>query len=193
VSLVTAGVFGLWPLRALLREFFAVEGKVLHFVHGLGGLALIGLTFSGVVPRDTVLSHGALAPFAMMGAAQAIMHQHQPRNAAQAAALQRFATSLPEVEIFAHPGALTSPANAARAVTVLNDLVNKAELLGETELQADPGFQSALQQATAHVGLSLGLDAIDRAIDTLSSNPAAAAAIPGLRQRLAKARKTAGA
>ena len=109
VSLVTAGVFGLWPLRALLQEIFAVEGKVVHLVHGLGGLGLIGLTFSGVVPGNTVLSHGALAPFAIMGAAQAVMHQHHPRNAAQAAALQRFATSLPEVEIFAQPGALDLP------------------------------------------------------------------------------------
>lgn len=192
VCLVAAGAFGIWPIRALLRAFFAVEGRILHLVHGLGALGLIGLMYGGAVPGGAVLSHGAIAPFAIIGAAQAVMHQQHPRNAAQAAALQRFAASLREVEVFAHPRALASPANAARAVAVLNDLVSKAEILGNTELQADPGFQGALQQATTRVGLSLGLDAVDRAVDTLATNPAAAAAIPGLRQRLAKARKSAG-
>lgn len=188
-SLVAAGVFGLSPVRWLLHEIFAAERKVLHLVHGLGALSLIGLTLSGRVSGAPLLSHSALAPFAIMGAAQAIMHQDHPRNAAQAAALQRFATSLPEVEVFANPSNLTSPANAARAVAVLNDLIGKAQALGETELQADPNFQSALQQVTTHVGLSLGLDAIDRAIGTLASNPATAGSVPELRRRLATARK----
>ncbi len=191
VSLLVAGGFGLVPVRAVLHAFFAVERRVLHFVHGIGGLAVVGLGLSGAVQGRPMLTHAALAPFAMMGAAQALMHSTQPRNAAQNAALQRFVTSLPEIEQFTK-GDLTSPANAQRAVTVLTDLVGKAQALGETELAADPSFQSALSRATTHVGLSLGLDAIDQAIATLANNPAAASAIPDLKRRLAQARKTAG-
>lgn len=191
VSAVVAGGFALAPVRAILHVFFSVERRILHVVHGLGGLAVAGLTFSGALQGRPVLTHAALAPFAIMGAAQAIMHQNQPRNAAQAAALQRFASSLPEVEQFTK-GDLTSPANAQRAIAVLTDLVNKAQALGETELAADPNFQNALSRVTTHVGLSLGLDAIGQAIDTLAKNPAAAGAIPDLKRRLEQARKVAG-
>lgn len=191
-SLIAAGVFLLAPIRFLLHEIFAAERGVLHLAHGLGALSFIGLSLGGAVSGGSLLPHAALAPFEIMGAAQAVMHQNHPRNAAQAAALQQFATSLPEVEVFAKPAELTSPANAARAVTVLNDLIGKAQALGETELQADPQFQSALQQVGTHVGLSLGLDAIDRAIGSLAANPATAGAVPQLRQRLAAARKTIG-
>ena len=191
VSLVASGIFVLSPVRALLHAFFAVERRILHFTHGLGALALTGLTLGGVVKGQPVLTHAALAPFAIMGAAQAVMHQDHPRNAAQAAALRNFATSLPEVEQFTK-GDLTSPENAKRAIAVLTDLIGKAQALGETELQADPAFQSALSQVTTHMGLSLGLDAIDRALDTLAANPAAASAVPDLRKRVAQARKTAG-
>jgi hypothetical protein len=191
VSLLVAGGFALAPVRAVLHAFFAVERRVLHAVHGLGGLAVVGLGLSGAVQGRPMLTHAALAPFAMMGAAQALMHPNQPRNAAQAAALQRFVTSLPEIEQFTK-GDLTSPANAQRAVAVMSDLVAKAQALGETELAADPNFQSALSRATTHVGLSLGLDAIDQALNTLATNPAAASAIPDLRRRLAQARRTAG-
>jgi len=192
VSLVAAGGFALAPVRALLHAFFSVERRVLHAVHGLGGLAVVGLSMSGAVQGRPILTHAALAPFAIMGAAQALMHSNSPRNAAQAAALQRFVTSLPEVEAFT-TGDLTSPANAQRAVTVLTDLVSKAQALGETELAADPNFQSALSRATTHVGLSLGLDAIEQAVATLAKNPAAASAMPDLERRLAQARKTAAA
>jgi hypothetical protein len=192
VSLVAAGGFALAPVRAVLHVFFAVERRVLHVVHGIGGLAVVGLTMSGTVQGRPILTHAALAPFAIMGAAQAVMHQNHPRNAAQAAALQRFATSLPEVAQFT-TGDLTSPANAQRAVAVLTDLVGKAQALGETELAADPNFQNALSRATTHVGLSLGLDAIEQAVATLARNPAAAGAIPDLERRLAQARKTASA
>ena len=191
VSLVIAGGFALLPVRAVLHAFFAVERRVLHAVHGLGGLAVVGLGLSGAVQGRPMLTHAALAPFAMMGAAQALMHSTQPRNAAQTAALQRFVTSLPEIEQFTK-GDLTSPANAQRAVAVLTDLVGKAQALGETELAADPNFQNALSRATTHVGLSLGLDAIEQAIGTLAKNPAAAGAIPDLKRRLAQARKAAG-
>jgi hypothetical protein len=191
VSAVVAGGFALAPVRAILHAFFAVERRVLHVVHGLGGLAVMGLTFSGAVQGRPVLTHAALAPFAIMGAAQAVMHQNHPRNAAQAAALQRFASSLPEVEQFTK-GDLTSPANAQRAIAVLTDLIGKAQALGETELAADPNFQNALSRVTTHAGLSLGLDAIDQAIDTLAKNPAAAGAIPDLKRRLGQARRTAG-
>src|SRR6476646_2270160 len=191
VSLLVAGGFALTPVRAVLHAFFAVERRMLHAVHGLGGLAVVGLGMSGAVQGRPILTHAALAPFAIMGAAQAVMHQDHPRNAAQAAALQRFASSLPAVEAFTN-GDLTSPANAQRAVAVLTDLIGKAQALGETELAADPNFQSALSRVTTHAGLSLGLDAIDQAITTLSTNPAAAGAVPDLKRRLAQARKAAG-
>jgi hypothetical protein len=192
VSLVAAAGFGLSPLRGLLHGIFALERKVLHVAHGLGGLLLVGLTLGGGISGGPVLTHAALAPFAMMGAAQAIMHQEHPRNAEQAAALRQFATSLPEVEEFTRSGDLTSPANAQRAIVVLTDLVTKAQTLGETELRADPQFQSAWQQATTRVGLSLGLDAIDNAVSVLAANPATAGAVPELRRRLVAARQVIG-
>jgi hypothetical protein len=191
VSLVASGILCLSPARALLHELFAVEGKVLHLAHGVGGLAVVGLTLGGAMSGGPLLSHAALAPFAMMGAAQALMHSNHPRNAEEAAAIRRFATSLPEVEQFTK-GNLSSPANAQRAVAVLADLVGKAQALGQIELNADPEFQGALRQTTARVGLSLSLDVIDRAIDTLAGNPAAAAAVPDLRRRVAAVRKTVG-
>jgi hypothetical protein len=189
VSLVTAAGFGLAPVRALARELLAIEGKALHLVHGVGGLVLLALTFGGVISGGPVLTRAALAPFAIMGAAQAIMHQDHPRSREQAEALHRFATSLPEVQHLAGAGDLTSPAGARRAVAVLTDLVTKAQLLGETELRSDPDFQSALSRATTRFGLTLGLDGVDRAIRELSANPAAASALPDLRKRLAMARK----
>ncbi len=188
-SLVAAAGFGLSPLRGLLHGIFALERTVLHVAHGVGGLAVVGLTLGGGISGGSVLSHAALAPFAIMGAAQAIMHQQHPRNAEQAAALRQFATSLPEVEAFTRTGDLTSPANAQRAIAVLTDLVGKAETLGETELRADPQFRSAWQQAMTRVGLSLGLDAIDNAVGALASNPATAGAVPELKRRLAAARQ----
>jgi hypothetical protein len=190
-SLIASGILCLSPARAVLHDFFAVEGKLLHVVHGVGGLAVVGLTLGGAMSGGPLLSHAALAPFAMMGAAQALMRSNHPRNAEEAAAIRRFATSLPEVEQFTR-GNLSSPANAQRAVAVLTDLVGKAQDLGQIELKSDPEFQSALRQTTARVGLSLSLDAIDRAIDTLAGNPAAASAVPDLRRRVAAARKTVG-
>jgi len=192
-SLVAAGVLALAPVRALVGELFAIEGKVLHALHGIGGLAFVGLAAGGVISAQPLLNHAAMAPFAIMGAAQAIMHQNHPRNAKQAEAMRRFAGSLPEVAEFTSSGNLTSPENVARAVHVLNDLISKAEALGETELEADPKFQSALAQATARTGLKLGLDTVDQGINRLAADPAAAAAVPELRQRLARARGLAEA
>ena len=191
VCLIAAALLALAPLRAILGELFALEAKVLHLAHGLGGLVLVALSAGGVVSGGPLLTHAALAPFAIMGAAQAIMHQDHPRNAAQAEALRRFATSLPEVEQFTKAGSLSSPENAARAVAVLTDLLRKAQALGETELQTDPGFQSALRQGTTRFGLTLGLDSIDKAIGVLAANPSTAAAVPALRTQLAKARRVA--
>ena len=188
-SLLAAAGFGLAPVRALMSELLAIEGKMLHLVHLGGGLALSGLALGGVISGGPLLTHAALAPFAIMGAAQAIMHQDHPRNQEQAEALRRFATSLPEVEQFTQSGDLTSPANVHRAIAILTDLVAKAQVLGETELRSDPGFQSALRRVTARFGLSLGLDMVDRAIAGLSANPAAAGALPELRKRLAAVRK----
>ena len=148
LCLIAAALLALAPIRALLREFFAVEGKVLHLFHGIGGLALIALPLSGFVTGGRVLNHAALAPFAIMGAAQAIMHQDHPRNARQ------------------------------------------AEALGETELQADPAFQSALRRVSTRIGLGLGLDSIEHTIDLMGANPAAAGAAPALRKRLMAVRKS---
>jgi hypothetical protein len=188
VALVAAALFAFSPVRALLGEIFAIEGKALHFAHGLGGLVLVGLGATGVIPGTSMLNHAAMAPFAIMGAAQALMHADHPRNAQQAAAIRSFATSLPEVAQFTQSKDLTSPANAARAVAVLSDLIAKAQVLGESELKADPKFQSAWAQATARTGLTLGMDSIDKAIDRLAKNPQTAAAVPELRHRLAQAR-----
>ena len=138
ISLVAAGGFALAPLRLVLGELLAIEGMALHLLHGLGGLAFVGLSAGGVITGAPLMRHAALAPFAVMGAAQAIMHQDHPRNAEQAAALQRFASSLPEIEQVMKPGALTSPANVSRAVAVLTDLIGKAQALGETELTVGP-------------------------------------------------------
>jgi hypothetical protein len=191
-ALVGAAVFGLAPVRLLLHELAAIEGKAAHLVHGLGGLSLIGLTLGGAIPSGTMLDRAALAPFAMMGAAQALMHSTQPRDAQQAAAMRQFVASLPEVEQLTRAGALSSPGNARRAAAVLTDIVSKAETLGETELHGDPQFQSAWKQATTRVGLSLGLDAVDHAVDTLAANPATAGAVPELRLRVAAARRNLG-
>ena len=191
LALVAAGIFALAPVRAVIGEFFAIEGKLLHALHGIGGLLFVGLAAGGFISGQPLLNRAAMAPFALMGAAQAIMHQNHPRNAKQAEALRSFATSLPEVAEFTSSGNLTSPENVARAVQVLNDLLSKAEVLGETELQADPNFQSAWARATTRTGLTLGLDTIDQAINRLAVTPAGASAAPELKRRLAKARSLA--
>jgi len=193
VSLVAAGVLAFAPARALIGELFAIEGKVLHALHGIGGLAFVGLAAGGVISGQPLMNRAAMAPFALMGAAQAVMHQNHPRNAKQAEALRRFATSLPEVAEFTSSANLTSPENVTRAVRVLNDLISKAEALGETELEADPAFQNAWARATARTGLTLGLDTVDQAINRLAANPAAAPAVPELKRRLAKARSLTAA
>ena len=188
--LAGAALLVLNPLKALLHRVFNVERSVMHIVHAVGGLGLIALPATGVVSGAPMLTHAALAPFAIMGAAQAVMHQNHPRNAAQAAALHNFASSLPEIEQFTGRGDFTSPANVARAVRVLTDLLSKAQALGETELQSDPGFQSALKQVGVRTGLSLGLDAINHTIDMMAQSPAAESAAPVLRARLAQVRRS---
>jgi hypothetical protein len=193
VALVLAAVFAFLPVRDVLRVVFRIEGKALHFVHALGALALVGLPLSGVVSGAPVLARTWMAPFAIMGAAQAVMHQDHPRNAKQAAALQRFAASLPEVAQFAGSKDLTSPATVARAVAVLSDIIGKAQSLGETELSADPNFQGALQQVSTRFASNLGLDVVDLALRNLAGNPAAQRALPDLQSRLAKARRTMAA
>ena len=189
VSVVLAAIFAFMPLRDLIRMIFRVEGTALHLAHGVGSLALVGLPLSGMVSSTPVLSHAWMAPFAIMGAAQAVMHQNHPRNAKQAAALQRFAASLPEVAQFTSAKDLSSPANAKRAVAALTDILGKAQSLGETELESDPGFQGALRQVSGRVGASLGLDAVELALRRLAANPATAKAVPGLEEQLASARR----
>ncbi len=189
VALAGAGLLAFAPIRDVIHLFFAIEGRTLHLVHGLGGLALLGLPLSGFVSGGHLMTHAAMAPFAIMGAAQAVMHQDHPRNAKQAAALRTFATSLPEVAEFTGSGDLTSPANAERAVRVLTDIVGKAQVLGETELEADPSFQGALSQASTRFSAKMGLDVVDMALDKMAENPATAAAVPALRKQLAAARR----
>jgi hypothetical protein len=188
--LVAAALFGFAPVRDLIRVIFRIEGTALHLVHALGGLAFLALPLTGVVSGTPILTHAAMAPFAIMGAAQAVMHQHQPRNAKQAAALQRFAASLPEVAQFAARGNLADPENARRAVSALSDILAKAQALGETELESDPQFQSALSRVSTRVGTNLGLDAVNLALARLAANPATAGAVPRLRKQLAAARQT---
>jgi hypothetical protein len=188
-SLVAAAGLGFAPVRDVVRVVWRIEGKALHLVHGLGGLALVALPLTGVLSGAPLLTHAALAPFAIMGAAQAVMHQHQPRNAKQAAALQRFAASLPEVAQFTNSKNLASPENAKRAVVVLSDIVAKAQALGQTELESDPEFQSALRQVPTRFGTSLALDVVQLALNKLAANPATAGAVPGLRKQLAAARR----
>jgi hypothetical protein len=159
-------------------------------VHALGALGLAALPLSGMVSGAPVLTHAATAPFAVMAAAQALMHQNHPRNPAQAAALQRFAASIPQVAQFAGATDLTSPANARRAVAALTDILTKAQALGETELAADPRYQSAVARTSTGVGARLGLDAVDLALARLAANPATASAVPVLRRRLERARRT---
>ncbi|HEY2591524.1 MAG TPA: hypothetical protein VGI35_08025 [Steroidobacteraceae bacterium] len=190
VSLIVAGGFLLAPVRAVLHAVFAIEHRVLHVVHGIGGLAFVALAGGGVISGGPVLSHAALAPFAIMGAAQAVMHQNHPRDARQAEALRRFAQSLPEVGRVTQPGSLSSPEGAARAVAALSDIIGKAQALGETELESDPGFQGALRRVTTRTGLTLGLDTVDQAFGRLAADPAVARQIPSLRRRLAAARRT---
>jgi hypothetical protein len=191
LALGGAALLAFVPLRSIIGAVFRLESKVMHALHGIGGLALAALFGSGVVSGAPALTHAALAPFAIMGAAQAVMHQNHPRNAEQARALRGFAASLPEVEQFTR-GSLASPENAARAVVVLKDLIGKAEALGYTELDADPGFQGALRQTTARFGLTLALDQMQRVVTALAANPVTAGAVPDLEARLAAARRIAG-
>jgi hypothetical protein len=177
-SLLATIGFGLAPVRVLARGLFRIEGKVLHLVHGIGGLVLMGLLVDGFVSGEPLLTHAALAPFEIMGTAQRIIHQDHPSSPEQAEALRRFVTSLPEVEQFGKSGDFSSPENVRREIAVLTDLVAKAQVIGETELRSDPGFQSALRQTTTRFGLSLGLDTVDLAIGRLSANPAAASELP---------------
>jgi hypothetical protein len=188
-SLVAAAGFGFAPVRDVVRVVFGVERGALHLVHVLGGLGLVALPLTGVVSGAPVLTHAALAPLAIMGAAQALMHQDHPRNAAQAAALQRFVASLPEVAQVAGSNSLASPASAERAIAVLTDIVAKAQALGETELESDPGFQSALRQVSTRFGANLGLDAVDLVLAKMAANPSTAAATPALRSQVARARR----
>jgi hypothetical protein len=188
VCLAGAALLALSPLKALVHAMFTVERGAMHLVHVVAGLALMALPISGLVSGTPVLTHAALAPFAMMGAAQALMHSDKPRNAAQSQAIRNFVTSLPEVAQFTSTRDFTSPANVERAVRVLSDLISKAQALGETELRADPQFQSALQQVGMRTGLSLGLDAISHSIDVMARSPQGAVVAPALQARLAQVR-----
>jgi len=182
-------LLALSPLKALLHAVFTVERGAMHLLHVVGALGLVALPVSGLVSGTPVLTRAALTPFAMMGAAQALMHADTPRDAAQARIMRSFVTSLPQVaQITSHD--FTSAVNVEHAITVLGDLISKAQILGETELESDRGFQSALKRVGIRTGLSLSLDAINHSIDVMAQSPAAAAAAPALRTRLAQVRRS---
>ena len=191
--LVVAAVCAFAPVRDLIGLVFGIGGGALRLVHALGSLLLLAAPLSGIVSGTPLLTHAAMAPFAIMGAAQAVMHQNQPRNAKQAAAMRSFAASLPEVAQLAGDKSLSSPANARRAVAVLSDIIAKAQILGETELQSDPRFQGAISQVSSRFGAKLGLDAVDLVLGRLAANPATAGAVPQLQKRVAAARRTIAA
>lgn len=192
-SLAGAALFGFAPLRDVTHIAFGVEGKLLHFVHIVGGVALGALPLTGVVSGTPILTHAATAPFAIMGAAQALMHANNPRNAQQAAALHRFVESMPELAAVGNARNFSTASGAQRAIAALTDIIGKAQSLGETELQGDPAFRSAWSQASARFGANLGLDAVDDAIGKLSRNPSTASAVPALRAKLLAARRVLGA
>jgi hypothetical protein len=130
----------------------------------------------------------AQSPFAIMGAMQAVTHQNHPRSAEQAAALRQFANSLTEVGSFAG-GDLRSPANAARALQVIGNIVTKAEYLGATELRSDPGFQNALRNTALRTGIGWGLDTADAALRSFGGNASIARQVTELQQRLREVRR----
>ena len=191
VMLIATAVFGFAPLRDILRIFFKVEGKALHLVHVLGALGLIALPVGGLVNGAPLLSHAAMGPFAIMGAAQALMHSQHPRNAQQAAALQHFVAAMPQVASIASAKNFSSPADAQRAIRALTDIVGRAQALGQTELNADPQFRSAFNQVSTRFGTSLGLDAVDLVLNRLAAaSPASATQIAALRQQVTQARQS---
>jgi hypothetical protein len=191
--LVAAAVFVLLPLRDLLHVVFGIGGAALHLVHAVGSLILIAIPLSGFVSGTPLLTNAAMAPFAVMGAAQALMHGSHPRNAKQAQAMQSFATSLPELRAVADGKQLATPAGARRAVVILSDIITKAQALGQTELQSDPRYRDALSQASAGFGAKLGLDAVELVLSKLAANPATAPYVPKLRQQLESARHSIAA
>ena len=191
--LVAAALFAFMPLRDLLHVVFGIGGAALHLVHAVGSLILLAVPLSGFVSGTPLLTRAATAPFAVMGAAQALMHGSHPRNTRQAQAMHSFAASLPELRVVADGKQLATPAGARRAAQVLSDIITKAQALGETELQSDPRYRSALSQASAGFGAKLGLDAVELVLSKLAANPATAPYVPKLRQQLESARHTIAA
>ena len=49
VSLAAAALLAFIPVRHVIGALFTLEGKVMHGLHGLGGLALMGLAGGGVI------------------------------------------------------------------------------------------------------------------------------------------------
>jgi hypothetical protein len=171
-SLGGTAVFGWATIRGLMA-------RLRHFAFVLiPGVALLGY-WKGAPMVDQF----AQSPFAIMAAMQAVMHQDHPRSAAQAAALRQFASSLTEVGRFAGSD-LRSPANAARAIQVIGDIMTKAEYLGATELRSDPGFQNAVRNTTMRTGINWGLDSVVATLRALANNPSIAKQVKDLRRRV---------
>lgn len=96
----SAALLVLSPLKALLHAVFTVEYSAMHVAHVVAGLGFAALPVSGLVSGSPVLTHAALAPFAMMGTAQALMHSNKPvmrsrpaQCAASSAACRRWRNS----------------------------------------------------------------------------------------------------
>ncbi len=187
VSLVAAAGFGFAPVRHLFGAAFGIGLTGRRLVHGAGALALFALPLSGAVAGAPVLTHAALAPFALMGAVQALVHRDSP-DPQQAVALRTFEASLPEVAQLAGRASLASPAGAQRAVAALSDILAKAQALGRSELRTDPGSRSALDRACTRFGADLGMDAVQLVLARMASRAGSAGAVATLRQELHQAR-----
>jgi hypothetical protein len=200
VFLGTSALLGFAPIRSIAHGIFAIEGKALHLLHGLGGLGLFALVGTGAVSGDRFSVDAALAPFSLMAAPQAFLHPHRASSPEEATAARRFIEGLPQLEALARPGALTSPEGMTQAMRALTTAVAKAEALGRAELKNDPGFQNAaatvgspgfaenLRRKLWRGGLTLGLDSVERAMER-TEQAARAQGSPGNLERVAQLRR----
>jgi hypothetical protein len=188
------GLFHICSLAIAAGSFVAFEHFRAQEYPVASGLSLLATAIFGLTPlRDVTrilfaiegsalhLAHalGGLAFLGLCGSgfvsgtpllthvSQLLMQQNQSPT------LQSFAGSLPQIEKLAKSG------DASQALNLLANLVSKAEALGK----APPGTSARL-----NVGISLGIDALERATQQLAANPATAVAARDLRHRLVIAR-----
>ena len=177
VSLASAAVFGFTPLRGCCASYFASRESAAHRPR-FGQPRAHRAPVSGVVSSRPVLTRAWMAPFAMMGAAQAVMHQNNPRNAKQAAALKQFATSLPEVAQFAGPKDLVAANAKARRRRAVRHSRQGASL-GRDRARIRSGISERAAKPRA-IRREPWPRRVDVALRNLSGNPAAQSAVPDL-------------